>query len=138
MNILKETQKLIKRLDLRPNSYVLENPWVRKQINGDWLGENDPYFQESSAAIEKFITAEKKSRIEPEWYGFDLFGVPVKWVDALEEFLILLKIDSPDYKFLQWKLKMGSFRGYMNNISEDAQKSIDLLESVMYDENLIY
>lgn len=138
MNILEETQKLIAKYDLRPNSYVDENPFKRKRAAGDWLGENDSYFQESKVALELFVTKEKFARVEKSWYGFDLFGVPPKWILALEEFVVLLEQNSPDFKFLQWKLKMGGFRGYTANISENAQESINLLEEVLHDEKLIY
>lgn len=76
MNILEETQNLITKYDLRPNSYVDENPFERKRAAGDWSGENDSSFQESKAALELFVTKEKFARVEEGWYGFDLFGIP--------------------------------------------------------------
>ena len=138
MDLIAKTQELIEKYDLRPNSYLAENPYKRKKAAGDWLGENDPYFQASNAAIKKFITPERLERVAEKWYGYDLYGVPPVWLSALDEFFELLKVDSPDFRVLQWKKKLGGYRGYTDNISEDAQKAISMLERVMYDEKLIY
>lgn len=137
-HILDKTKKIIEKFDLRPNSYVLENPWKRKRAAGDWLGKNDPYFIESDLAVEKFLTQEKLDRVEENWYGFDLHGMPPKWLEALDEFFVLLEKDSPEFRVLQNKLKYGSYRGYFGSVSNEAQKAISLLECVLIDENLIY
>lgn len=133
MNILEETQKLVARLDLRPNSLDF-NPWkVQRENFTSTIG----YFQACSDN-ERALFDKYDGRIASGFYGFDTRGFPQKWYDAVFSFLELLEKDSPDFEIYQIKLKWSFARMYLGNISEPAQKSIDLLESVLYDENLIY
>ncbi len=138
MNIIDKTHQIIAKYNLKADSYLDYNPFVMARETGDRLGMSEPYLVASTEAITKFITPVKKLRISDRWYGFDLYGSSPIWLDALEEFLIELEKDSPDYQFLQWKVKFGGLRLYTGNISKDAEKALDLLTDVCYDRNLIY
>jgi hypothetical protein len=138
MDIIEKTYQIIAKYNLKADSYLNYNPFVVAREIGDRLGMSEPYLAASTEAITKFITPDKELRIADRWYGFDLYGASPIWLDALEEFLIELEKDSPDYQFLQWKMKFGGLRLYTANITEDAQKALDLLTDVCYDSNLIY
>jgi len=122
--------KLAEKLDFNPFK-------LRKTGNLDDLHKKQEWL-ERGVNLERELFAKWDHRIEKLWYGFDLIGCPENWFSAIDEFLTELEKDSPDFKILQYKLKWGSFRGYMSGISRDAQDAIDLLEDVMRDENLIY
>jgi hypothetical protein len=138
MDIIEKTYQIIAKYNLKADSYLNYNPFVVAREIGDRLGMSEPYLAASAEVITKFITPDKELRIADRWYGFDLYGASPIWLDALEEFLIELEKDSPDYQFLQWKMKFGGLRLYTANITEDAQKALDLLTDVCYDSNLIY
>jgi len=130
MDIIEQTKQLITRHNLAANSYLDFNPFKQ--------AKKTSYEEESDAALNKFLTPEKWNRVSEGWYGFDLQTCPPKWFEALEEFWGLLEKDSPDFKVLQTKLKYGSIRIYVDNISDDAQKAIEMLENVLQDKNLIW
>lgn len=96
--------------------------------------------KEFKGAYEKVTELWEKygKRVGENWYGFDVNEWPLNWLEALDEFLAELEKDSPEFEILQNKLKYGGARLYYSNISEEAEKAVDLLESVMYDKNLIY
>jgi hypothetical protein len=121
-----QKHKLEKKLDFNPFKLTSYNGNKRKE----WF--------DKSRVLENGLFSKWGHRVGENWYGFDLCGCPENWFAAIDEFLTELEKDSPDFKILQYKLKWGSFRGYMSGISEGAQNAIDLLEEVMQDENLIY
>jgi len=135
--MIEETKKLIEKYGLKSDQLAV-NPFELKRLSGDWAGLTIPYFQKSKEREEKFLTQDKYERVAEGWYGFDLHGIPAEWFDVLEEFYQLLLVHAPDFKILQWKIKMGGIRCYMETENESAHKSARLLESVMMDKNLIY
>lgn len=78
------------------------------------------------------------SRIPDGWYGFDTGCWPINWLNALEEFLAELEKDSPDFEIHQIKLKIGSGRIYLGNLSAEAWKAVNELENAMQDDNLYW
>lgn len=78
------------------------------------------------------------SRIPDGWYGFDTSCWPINWLNALEEFLAELEKDSPDFEIHQIKLKIGSGRIYLGNLSAEAWKAVNELENAMQDDNLYW
>lgn len=135
MNILEKTKELIKKHNLTEK--LTFNPFKEARVNRSFVFEGRLEFQGSHEKSE-YLQKKYESRIPSGWYGIDLYEAPIIWLNALEEFLTELEKDSPEFEICQLKLKWGSFRGYMWNLSEEAEKSVDLLEEVMRDENLIY
>ena len=147
MNILEKTKEIIKKHNLAEkltfNPFKLRRESKSSGCGCGWDGEgvigfnNFPEFKDSYQK-ETNLQAKYFDRVVDGFYGFDAVRMPINWLEALEEFLTELEKDSPDFEILQIKLKWGTFRGYLNNLSEDAQKSVDLLEDIMQDSNLIY
>lgn len=138
MNILETTRQIIQKHKL--NEKLTFNPFkLRRESTGDAvIGVNS--FLQFQGSYEKETTLQIRyfNRVPDGWYGFDVSCFPTNWLNALEEFLAALEIDSPDFEIYQIKLKYGMARIYLGNESIDAQKAIDLLEDTMQDENLIY
>ena len=135
--MIEEIQKLIEKHELKQDQLAI-NPFELKRAAGDWAGLTIPYFQKSKEREEKFLTHDKYERVEPGWYGFDLYGIPAEWFDALEDFYQLLLIHAPDFKILQWKLKFGGIRLYSKSENRLAHEAARILEEAMTDKNLIY
>lgn len=135
MNILEKTKQIIAKHNVVANSLSF-NPFKVRNEKDIGLACHEEF----KGAYEKVTELWKKygERVGENWYGFDVDQWPLNWLEALDEFLTELEKDSPDFEILQNKLKYGGARLYYNNISEDAEKAVDLLESVMYDKNLIY
>lgn len=133
MSILLKTQELIRKYGLRPNVLAV-NPFEVRLKNPTAMAG----FFEMSQKYETELLSTYKNRIPAGWYGFDTAGFTETWYLAIIDFLKLLEIDSPNFEICQIKLKMGSARIYLGNISISAQHAINALGEVMYDENLIY
>lgn len=143
MNVLEKTKQIIAKHNVVAN-FLSFNPFkVRRELRGSYgiaviNGFNDaPEFKDSYLKYTN-LQNRYKNKVGKSWYGFDIDCWPVNWIDALEEFLSELEKDSPDFEIHQIKLKFGRARIYLANLSEDAYYSIDLLEEVMRDSNLIY
>lgn len=145
MNILEKTKEIIKKHNLTEK--LTFNPFkVRRESKSGACGwEGDAVigfnsFLQFQGSYEKETELQIRyfNRVPDGWYGFDVSCWPINWLNALEEFLAELEKDSPDFEILQNKLKYGGARLYYNNISDEAEKAVDLLEEAMYDENLIY
>lgn len=134
MDIIEQTKQLIASHNLAADSYLDFNPF--KLPDADC--KKKTYFADSKESEEWFLTQKKWNRVEKGWYGYDLQACPPKWFEALEEFWELLEKDSPEFKVLQTKLKLGSARIYVDNISDDAQDAISMMEDVLFDKNLIW
>lgn len=134
MDILEKTKEIIKKHNLTEK--LTFNPFkVRRESK---IGFNS--FSQFQGSYEKETELQIRyfNRVPDGWYGFDVSCWPINWLNALEEFLTELEKDSPEFEILQNKLKLGGARLYYNNISDEAEKAVDLLEEAMYDENLIY
>jgi hypothetical protein len=123
MNIINELKQ---KYNLAPDSYYTKSPYSM-----DLYGKTSP---------REIVLREKwKNYIEPKYYGFSLGGpTPAVWFDVIDEFLDFLKEKHPDFKILQIKLKMGSLRCYIENISPDTQKLVFDLENLLSDKFLVY
>ena len=126
MNILEETQNLITKYDLRPNSYVDEDAEFSKR------------YSPTNEEFKKMLIFAWSEKVVPNYSGIDLWNWPTKWVVVMIDFLSLLLQDSPDFVIYNLKAKFGCLRAYIGNISTESQEAIDLLEEVLRDENLIY
>lgn len=146
MDILEKTKEIIAKHNVVANSLSF-NPFKarRESKSGGcgWEGEgvigfnNSPEFKDSYWKSTN-LQNKYQNRVPPQWYGFDIDCWPVNWIDALEEFLAELEKDSPDFEIHIVKLKYGTARIHIDNVSKEAYDSIDLLEEVMQDNNLIY
>lgn len=84
-------------------------------------------------------------RVEKGWYGFALGDtVPMVWARIIEEFLVELEKEAPNFKIHQIKLKFGGLRFYVDlNLKgkkkcEAIHSEIAKLESLLSNEKLIY
>lgn len=134
MNILEKTKEIIAKHNLAEK--LTFNPFKIRRVKD--IGFDD--FLEFKGSYEKVVALQLKydSRVPMGWYGIDLYEAPISWLNALEEFLAELEKDSPDFEIHQIKLKFGTARIHIDNVSEEAYDSVDLLEDVMQDSNLIY
>jgi len=146
MDIIEKTKQIIAKHKVVANSLPFNPFKLRRESKSGGLGwEGDgivgfcdtPQFKDSYLKATN-LQNKYQNRVPENWYGFEIDCWPVNWIDALEEFLTELEKDSPDFEIYQLKLKWGSFRGYMGNLSEEAGKSVDLLKEAMQDKNLIY
>jgi hypothetical protein len=135
MTILETTRQIIAKHKLAEKLDL--NPFKERRKGQFAIFSEHPKLKDSDEFSER-LQAKYESRIPSGWYGFDTYQWPINWLNALEEFLAELEKDSPDFEIHQNKLKYGGARLYYGNISSEAEKAIDLLESAMFDENLIY
>lgn len=133
MDLITKTKEIIKKHNLAEK--LTFNPFKIRRAKD--IGFDD--FPEFKGSYEKVVALQLKydSRVPMGWYGIDLYEAPISWLNALEEFLVELEKDSPDFEIHQLKIKYGCFRGYMANLSENAEKAVDLLEEAMQDTNLL-
>ena len=57
-------------------------------------------------------------RVGKGWYGFALGNLPRVWTDMLDEFLIWLEKQCPDFEIHQIKMKLGGLRFYVGTKTE--------------------
>ena len=134
MNILEKTKEIIAKHNLAEK--LTFNPFkVRREKDIGFACH-----EEFKGAYEKVTELWEKygNRVGENWYGSDVDQWPINWLNALDEFLAELEKDSPDFEIHQIKLKVGTARIHIDNVSKEAYDSIDLLEEVMQDNNLIY
>jgi hypothetical protein len=83
-------------------------------------------------------------KVEENWYGFDLEGIPFLWCKIIDEFLTILKDFDPEFKINQIKLKFGRIQmyvrsGHVNQFDQDTIRAeVSQLESWLYHKDLIY
>lgn len=123
------TKQLIAKYNLAADSY-----YTKSAYPFDW---NSREVQELDA-LEEHLLNKWQKRIPKGWYGFSLAPCPKVWLLAIDEFLDELEKVNPNFEIHQIKCKYGSLRCYLGGDSEEEQKAIDLLESVMSDQFLIY
>lgn len=136
MDLILKTKEIIAKHGVIPNSLAF-NPFKKRKTGEFLIFDESPEFKDSAEKSE-FLQQKYESRIPSGWYGIDAYSWPINWLNALEEFLAELEKDSPDFEIHQVKLKLGSGRIHLANLSEQAYNSVDLLEEAMQDENLIY
>jgi len=82
-------------------------------------------------------------RVRRDWYGFCLGNVPYVWKDLLNDFLLWVESQCPDFEILQVKVKVGGLRFYVETNSKDpavdkrVRSEIKKLERLLRHENLI-
>lgn len=146
MDIIEKTKQIIAKHKVVANSLPFNPFKLRRESKSGglgWEGDGIVGFCDTSQFKDSYLKATNlqnkyQNRVPENWYGFEIDCWPVNWIDALEEFLTELEKDSPDFEICQNKLKYGGARLYYNNISSEAEKAVELLESAMYDKNLIY
>lgn len=145
MNILEKTKEIIKKHNLTEK--LTFNPFkVRRESKSGGCGwEGDAVigfnsFLQFQGSYEKETELQMRyfNRVPDGYYGFDVACMPLNWLEALDEFLLELEKESPNFKIFNLKLKLGGLRFYADNVSENAKRCIALLEKVMCDKNLIY
>ena len=56
-------------------------------------------------------------RVGKGWYGFDLGDIPRAWADVLDDFLVWVESQCPDFEIRQIKIKFGGLRFYIDTKS---------------------
>lgn len=129
-------EQLIAKYNLAADSYYTESPYTNK------YSLSAPEAKENYMAGSYYngdLNIKWAEHIPDGWYGFDIgYPVPTVWYKVIDEFLTCVKEQCPDFEILQQKVKFGGYRCYLNNINKDIQEEIDKLESVLYDEFLVY
>lgn len=77
------------------------------------------------------------SRVPAGWYGFDLYDVPVRWLQIIDEFLDYIAQHDPEFEIHQIKLKFGGLRFYVD-CDPRFKDEIAVLEENLYDPRLIH
>ncbi len=136
MTILETTRQIIQKHKLEEKLNFNPFKLSRSGETAD-LYKKQEWFQKSEN-LERELFKKWGHRVGENWYGFDLIGCPENWFAAIDEFLVELEKDSPEFEILQSKIKFGGYRGYFGGLSEGARKAVYLLENAMSDDNLIY
>lgn len=76
-------------------------------------------------------------KIVPGWYGFDLYDVPLRWLNIIDDFLDYLHQEDPNFKIHQIKLKFGSLRFYVE-CQARLRQEIAELENHLVDQGLVF
>lgn len=88
-------------------------------------------------------------RVPKGWYGFSLGNVPFRWAQIIDDFLVEVEKECPDFEIHQVKLKFGSIRCYlelniidkmpdMKQRYDKVQIEIEKLEKILFHKDLIY
>jgi hypothetical protein len=122
---MNKAQELIKKYDLKPNSYYTESPYKNKELL-------------SSLYSDEMMNDNWKDHIPDGWYGWDIGGfLPDRCMEAINEFLEWVNLLDPAFEIHQLKIKYGGFRCNIQtelNISDQ----ITLLESYISDDLLFW
>ena len=123
--------ELIKRYNLKENSYYTESPYNNPRIEAEF-----PFVNQEC----KRLNIKYKKYIHERWYGFSGLGhpMPLFWINVLEEFTDSLVEEFPEIEILQVKIKFSGLRFYTNNTSPEVREAINKLEKVLSDNFLIY
>ena len=87
--------------------------WVNKilevrQVGSQLLVGSIPF------SSDIFLFQKWAYRVGKGWYGFDLGDVPRVWVDVLDDFLVWVESQCPDFEIRQVKIKFGGLRFYID------------------------
>lgn len=119
-------QNLFKSLEekysLKPNTY-----------SNDTIISVEDYTKWISSLIERW-----GNRFIHGYYNLGLCPLPLRWHCSIWEALEVLEKDSPQFKIAQIKIKFGGLRLYLEDISSDALISVDILETLLYDDCFCY
>ena len=85
----------------------------------------------------KQLQTKWKPKIGDGWYGFSLHGVPLSWIEIIDEFLDHVAAVDPDFEIHQIKLKIGRIRFYVR-CRDELRPEIEKLEAELFSEDLIY
>lgn len=81
-------------------------------------------------------------RVPKGWYGFS--DINSLWGKIINDFLIELEKECPDFEIHQIKLKYGGLRFYVDlgilsdNKRDRIEKEVDKLEDILYSPKLVY
>lgn len=115
-------EDIINKYKLEPNTY-----------EADLIGSNE----ESTVWLEQF--REKwQARFVSGYWNLEISGLPQRWLDAIDEALDLIEIESPEFKIAQIKIKFGGIRINLFDISSQVFYSLQELERVLYDDRFYY
>ena len=123
--------ELIKKYDLKEDSYYTESPYSKPRNEEESAFCNKEY---------KRLNEKFKNHIPKGWYGFGGLGYPIPliWFKVLEEFTDNLVEAFPDIELLQIKIKFSGLRFYTNSNLSKVREAISKLEKVLSDKFLIY
>lgn len=108
------------------------------------LNEMDYKNIQNSFNTDVYLFQKWAYRIPKNWYGFALGDVPFVWAQIIDDFLIEVEKEFPNFKIYQIKLKFGGLRFYIDlNTDNDARsesvnQEIAKLEDLLFSEDLIY
>ncbi len=111
--------ELITKYDLRPNSYVYTANFDHKYWFDYLFYKWKPYIAENHYAFQALVSNEI-------------------WYRVIDEMLEIIKVDSPNFKIVQIKVKVGGIRIHLENIFDKVFYGVQVIEQVLYDESLIY
>lgn len=84
-------------------------------------------------------------KVKRGWYGFSIGrDAPLMWVSIINDFLVELEKEAPDFSILQIKTKFGGLRFYVDLGNTPQQKAkaiieeISLLEQKLFLKELVY
>ncbi len=86
--------------------------------------------------LNSYLNAKFKPYIQEGFYGFDMGNSPVKWYQAINDFLDLAIVQCPQLKILQIKQKFDGLRIYLNNVNDDVFDAATRLELLCQMKNL--
>lgn len=141
-----KAEELIGKYELKENSYYQDDnfPYQERNVLEEKISNSRLSYEESRKIIDgkRFFELKEKwdLHVEKGWYGFGGLGNPTPnvWYDVLDEFLGWIKTQCPDFKIFQIKIKMGSLRMYIGNVTPEVQEEISKLQMTMFDKKLIY
>jgi hypothetical protein len=119
---MNKAQQIIQKFDLHPNGYEFPTTTI---------GDHD--------YVEK-LHQKHHTHIGEGWSGFaDLpNGIPLIWIEAIDQFLQYVKDDYPDFQIQQIKLKYGGVRMYIDGVPDYIQDEVQELVATLHDDQLIY
>lgn len=115
---------------------------LKEKYKGVEVGPKEEKYKTADPTI--YLFQKWAYRVEENWYGFDLGGVPFVWGKIIDEFLTALKEFDPNFTICQIKLKFGGLRFYIHErkMSDTDRKiirdEITELEKWLFHKNLIY
>ena len=81
-------------------------------------------------------------RVGKGWYGFSLGDIPSVWCNILDDFLVWVESQCPDFEIHQIKMKVGELRFYIEThcddvvVNEKMRSEISKLEALLHHEHL--
>lgn len=126
--------KLIEKYNLKKDSY-----YPQYKSYKDMVANIDSTIAHERGELDAGLYNKYKLHIPEGWCGFDLgYIVPTSWFHVIDEFIQYVIDEYPNMEIQQIKIKFGSIRIYLGNISEYIDQQVFKLEKVMSDKNLIW